>query len=76
MNWMSLILDSIENFIESEKLFAEANVPGLLSSRLNKPTVNKIRERITKHDIQGVATIGAAVSDVWWMVKYPKPGWD
>ena len=57
------------------KAFAEANVAGLLSSHLNKPTDNKIRERITKHDIQGVATIGAAVSDVWGMFKHPKPQW-
>ena len=57
------------------KAFAEANVAGLLSSHLNKPTDNKIRERITKHDIQGVATIGAAVSDVWGMFKHPKPEW-
>lgn len=58
------------------KAFAEANVAGLLSSHLNKPTDNKIREKITKHDIQGVATIGAAVSDVWGMWKHPKPEWE
>ena len=58
------------------KAFAEANVAGLLSTHLNKPPDNKIRDRVTKHDIQGVATIGAAVSDVWGMWKHPKPEWN
>ena len=58
------------------KAFAEANVAGLITSHLNKPVDNKIRNRVTKHDIQGVATIGASVSDVWGMWKDPKPGWD
>ena len=47
-----------------------------LPEYLNKPPDNKIRDRVTKHDIQGVATIGAAVSDVWGMWKHPKPEWN
>ena len=58
------------------KVFGEANVAGLITSHLNKPQDNKIRDRVTKHDIQGVATIGAAVSDVWGMWKHPKPEWE
>ena len=54
------------------KIFAESNVAGLITSHLNKPPENKIRNRITKHDIQGVATIGAAVSDIWSLCKVPK----
>ena len=57
------------------KAFAEANVAGLITSHLNKPSENKIRTRVTKHDIQGVATIGAAVTDLWGMWKVPKPEW-
>ena len=58
------------------KAFAEANVAGIITSHLNKPPENKIRNRVTKHDIQGVATIGAAVSDVWGVWKHPKPEWE
>ena len=57
------------------KVFAECNVAGLITSHLNKPPENKIRNRITKHDIQGVATIGAAVSDIWSLCKVPKSEW-
>ena len=57
------------------KCFAQSNVAGLLTSHLNKPSDNKIRDRVTKHDIQGVATIGAAVTDVWGMWKHPDPDW-
>ena len=57
------------------KALADANVAGLITSHLNKPPDHKIRDRVTKHDIQGVATIGAAVSDVWGMWKHPKPEW-
>ncbi len=49
------------------KAFAEPKVADLLSSHLNKPTDNKSREKIAKHDIKDVATIGAAFSDVWGM---------
>ena len=58
------------------KAFAKANVAGLLTTHLNKPTDNKIRDRVTKHDIQGVATIGAAVSDLWSIWKVPKAEWN
>ena len=57
------------------KAFAEANVAGLITSHLNKPHENKIRDRVIKHDIQGVSTIGAAVSDIWGMWKVTKPQW-
>ena len=57
------------------KVFAEYNIAGLITSHLNKPPENKIRNRITKHDIQGVATIGAAVSDIWSLCKVPKSEW-
>ncbi len=57
------------------KALAEANVAGLLTTHLKKPPENKIRDRVTKHDIQGVATIGAAVSDAWGIWKHPKPEW-
>ena len=58
------------------KAFAEANVGGLISCHLNKPNENKIRSRVTRHDIQGVATIGAAVTDLWGMWRQQKPEWD
>ena len=57
------------------KCFAQSNVAGLLTSHLNKPSDNKVRDRVTKHDIQGVATIGAAVTDVWGMWKHPNSQW-
>jgi len=57
------------------KAFADANVAGLLTTHLNKPLDNKIRDRVTKHDIQGVATIGAFVTDLWSIWKVPKPEW-
>jgi len=57
------------------RAFAEANVAGLITSHLNKPSENKIRTRVTKHDIQGVATIGAAVTDIWGIWKVNKPEW-
>ena len=57
------------------KAFAEANVAGLITSHLNKPSENKIRTRVTKHDIQGVSTISAAVTDLWGIWKVPKPEW-
>ena len=56
--------------------FAEANVSGIITSHLKKPQDNKIRDRVTKHDIQGVATIGAAITDVWGIWKHPRPEWE
>ena len=57
------------------KVFSESNVAGLITSHLNKPVDKNNRHRITKHDIQGVATIGAAVSDIWSLCKVTKPEW-
>ncbi len=57
------------------KCFAQSNVAGVLTSHLNKPPDHKIREWVTKHDLQGVSTIGAAITDAWGMWKQPKSDW-
>ena len=52
------------NLYRIGKAFEEANVASLITSHLNKPSENNIRTSVTKHNIQGVATIGAAVTNL------------
>ena len=68
-------LGFVRKLYRLKNAFAVSNVAGLITSHLNKPFDNKIRHQVTKHDIQGVATIGAAVTDALGMWKHPKPEW-
>ncbi len=57
------------------RAFSEHQVSGLIAAHLNKPCDGQIRKTITRHDIAGVAAIGAAVTDIWGLWRDPKPQW-
>lgn len=61
---------------EIGKISSESGVAILITCHLNKPSENQTRKMITKHDISGVSTIGAAVSDLWGIWRDPSPRWD
>ncbi len=61
---------------EMGRISAESGVAVMITGHLNKPSENHIRKVVTKHDISGVATINAAVSDIWGMLRDPNPCWD
>jgi hypothetical protein len=57
------------------RTFSQHQVSGLIAAHLNKPVDGQIRKTITRHDIAGVAAIGAAVTDIWGLWRDPKPHW-
>ena len=61
---------------EIGKISAESGVAIVITCHLNKPSENQNRKMVTKHDISGVSTIGAAVSDLWGVWRDPTPRWD
>ena len=61
---------------EIGKISAVSGVAIAITCHLNKPSENQTRKMITKHDISGVSTMGAAVSDLWGVWRDPNPCWD
>jgi len=60
---------------ELGRTFSKYQVSGLIAAHLNKPSDGQVRRTITRHDIAGVAAIGAAVTDIWGLWRDPKPQW-
>ena len=61
---------------EIGKISSESSVGIIITCHLNKPSEGQIRKVVTKHDISGVATIAAAISDIWGLWGEPIPQWE
>lgn len=64
-----------QKLYEKERVSAKSEVAIVIAYHLNKPSKNKTRKIINKHDISGAATMSADICDLWGVWRDPIPRW-